>query len=81
LLGLAWVYAASEHEGDSAGDPSANIEIAILAGGLGLIAAGAVVDIATTPSAVRRANQRPAHRIELTGIAPTPRGFAITAIF
>ena len=50
-------------------------------GGLAMIAAGMIVDIATTPSAVHRANRPAAQGLRVTGIAPTLGGFAVTGTF
>lgn len=74
------VYAVSEHEEDAPGDHSADIELGIMCGGLALIAAGVIVDIATTPAAVHRANGR-AGGLHVTAIAPTPGGFALAGTF
>lgn len=74
------VYAVSEHEEDDPGDNSAAIETGIIYGGLAMIAAGMIVDIATTPSAVHRAN-RQAPGLRITGIAPTIGGFSVVGTF
>ena len=71
--------ATGEHEEDAPGDHSADIELGIVYAGLATMAAGAIVDIATTPAEVHRANRR-RHSIDLS-ISPTPSGFVVSGRF
>ena len=67
--GIGWL--TEEHSPDSH-ETSIRVETALIYGGLGVLAAGAIIDIARTPAAVRRANRHPARVIDLAAVAPTP---------
>jgi hypothetical protein len=69
-------WAADEHDADTGRYTSEYVELALVGGGLAAMAAGIVVDIATTPSAVRRANEhhrrRGADRPAVDALGPLP---------
>ena len=80
--GIGWL--TEEHSPDSH-ETSIDVETAVIYGGLGVLAAGAIIDIARTPAAVRRANRRPARVIDIAAVSPTPvhhgAGFALSGRF